>query len=107
WTYGSWDVVVANTYVSSVLDEGAGGFTFFNSHAAALPVKAYTTFDAQVSYRFGHVSILKTARIAVGVNNIGNAMPPYAPNAFTDNRADVSTYSPIGRLWYVMLDTRF
>jgi iron complex outermembrane recepter protein len=43
----------------------------------------------------------------MGVNNIFNRMPPLAPQAYTDNDADVSTYSPIGRLLYVMGRVKF
>jgi iron complex outermembrane receptor protein len=39
-------------------------------------------------------------KAAVGVNNLTNRMPPLAPRTFTDNNADVATYSPIGRLVY-------
>ncbi|MGH8291404.1 MAG: hypothetical protein ACREV7_20820 [Steroidobacteraceae bacterium] len=40
--------------------------------------------------------------LAVGVNNIGNVMPPLAPRAFSNQNtnADIATYSPIGRLAY-------
>ena len=50
---------------------------------------------------------MREARIAVGVNNMFDRRPPAAPRAFPDNGADVSTYSPIGRLWYVQLMGRF
>ena len=100
--------MIGATWVDGVHDQGAGGFTFANSGATALKVKAYNTLDAQVSYRLdGLVDWLKSPKVAVGVNNIADRMPPYAPNAFTDNRADVATYSPIGRMFYVTLDTRF
>jgi iron complex outermembrane receptor protein len=108
WSRGPWDAVLANTFIDSVLDEGAGGFTFANSHVTPLKVKAYTTFDARVAYRFGaFLPHIQEARIAVGVNNIADRKPPPAPNAFPDNRTDVSTYSPIGRLWYVQLMAHF
>lgn len=108
WTKGPWGAVAGFTYVDSVKDEGAGGFTFANGSTAALPVKSYTSFDAQLSYSFGdEAGWLKAPKIAIGVNNITNAMAPYAPNAFTDNRRDVATYSPVGRLFYVTMDTRF
>ena len=108
WTKGPWDAVLGGTYVDSVKDEGAGGFTFAASHATPLKVKEYASLDAQVSYRFEDVAgFLKGPKVAVGVNNIANRMPPYSPNAFTDNRADVATYSPIGRMFYVTLDTKF
>ncbi len=108
WTKGPLEAVLGGTYVDSVEDQGAGGFTFANGSAPALHVKSYTSLDAQVSYHFpDQVGWLKGPKIAVGVNNIANRMAPYAPNAFPDNRADVATFSPIGRLFYVTLDTRF
>jgi len=108
WTDGPWTANLANNYISSVLDEGAGGATFFNGHVAALPVKAYSTFDARLAYQLAKGPwVVKQATFAVGVNNIGNVMPPYAPHAFTDNLADVGTYSPIGRLLYATFDVNF
>ena len=46
-------------------------------------------------------------RILVGVNNMFDRMPPRAAQAFTDNNADVATYSPLGRLWYVTASVKF
>jgi iron complex outermembrane receptor protein len=34
-------------------------------------------------------------------------MPPLAPRAFVDNNADVSTYSPLGRLTYASVELQF
>ena len=107
WQYKGLTLGVANTYIDSVIDEGAGGFTFANTGIAGLPVKSYTTFDLRAAYRLGGTWRLKESTIAVGVNNVGDAMPPYSPNAFTDNRADVGTYSPIGRLFYAQVSARF
>ena len=45
--------------------------------------------------------------VAVGVNNLADRMPPLAPRAFLDNNADVSTFSPIGRLIYGTLSVTF
>jgi len=45
--------------------------------------------------------------VALGVNNIANRMPPSSPQAFTDNNADVATYSPLGRLVYATFDAKF
>jgi iron complex outermembrane receptor protein len=109
WTNGPWDAVLANNFIDGVKDEGAGGFTFANAGVPALSVGSYSTFDARVSYKFGGLGIprLQEARLAVGVNNIGDVSPRLAPKAFPDNGADVSTYNPIGRLWYVQLMTKF
>jgi iron complex outermembrane receptor protein len=109
WSYGPWDAVLANNFIDSVKDEGAGGFTFANSNVAPVGVSTYSTFDARVAYKFGSAGLpaLQEARLAVGVNNMGDRRPPAAFKAFPDNGADVSTYSPIGRLWYVQLMTKF
>ncbi|MDB5476655.1 MAG: hypothetical protein JWP49_2166 [Phenylobacterium sp.] len=109
WSRDRWDAVLANNFIDSVSDQGAGGFTFANAHTVALPVKSYMTWDARVAFKLdgGMLPAMKDARIAVGVNNMFDATPPAAPNAFPDNRADVSTYSPIGRLWYLQLMAHF
>jgi iron complex outermembrane receptor protein len=109
WSLDRWDALVAESYISGVKDEGAGGATFVNSNTSPIPVRAYSTWDAQISYSLGGGVIprVRDARIAFGVNNIGNVMPPAAPKAFPDNGADVSTYSPIGRLIYGQLTAKF
>jgi outer membrane receptor protein involved in Fe transport len=88
WSYGDFDFGVANTYLSAVTDTGTNG------NLAPLPVSRYSTFDLRAAYSW------QKFKAAVGVNNVGNRMPPLAPRTFTDNNADVSTYSPIGRLVY-------
>jgi iron complex outermembrane recepter protein len=88
WTYQEFDFEVANTYLSAVTDTGTNG------NLAPLPVSRYSTFDLRGAYSWGKY------KAALGVNNVGNRMPPTAPRTFTDNNADVSTYSPIGRLVY-------
>jgi iron complex outermembrane receptor protein len=108
WSRDRWDAVLANNFVDSVLDEGPGGATFANSHLSPIRVPSYMTWDLRAEYKLsGIVPAAKEARIAVGVNNIGDKMPPPAPRAFPDNGADVSTYSPLGRLWYVQVMAHF
>jgi len=114
WQMNDWDVTLGNTYIASVEDLGAGGITFdINSNkipptASAFHVNDYMTWDLHVSREFKHTGdLLKSFRISGGIDNIGNAMPPLSPIAFTDNNADVATYSPIGRLVYVAIDTKF
>jgi iron complex outermembrane receptor protein len=93
WTYGDFHVTLGNTFTSAVDDTGPNGIS------APLPVSSYITFDARAAYEI-HPAALKSLRFALGVNNFTNRMPPLAPRTFTDNNADVSTYSPIGRLFY-------
>ncbi|QYE33089.1 TonB-dependent receptor (plasmid) [Polymorphobacter sp. PAMC 29334] len=120
WSLGNFDVVLGNTYVSAVTDLGVGGITY-ETNAAKTPatsfagrIKPYTAFDLRVAYsvrdRDGHPSGFS---IAAGANDVFNRMPPvstsvFTPSAaYTDNTADVSTYSPIGRLVYVQASVKF
>ncbi len=95
WTYKDLSVGVANTYLSSVNDTGPNGTS------APLHVSGFLSWDVRAAYTFQKV------KVAVGVNNLTDRMPPLAPRTFTDNNADVSTYSPIGRLYYATLGVSF
>ena len=120
WGYHGFDLTIANTYVSAVQDLGAGGITY-ETNAARTPatafagrIKPYTAFDLRLAYavrdRDGTPSGFS---IALGVNDVFDRMPPVSTNvftpsaAYTDNTADVSTYSPIGRLIYVQAGIKF
>ena len=98
WDLHGLDVTAANTYVSSVQDTGAGG------NLAGIPVSSYSVWDLRGAYDFhlGGVDSKTKLTLAVGVNNVGNKMPPLAPRAFSNQftNADIGTYSPIGRLVY-------
>jgi iron complex outermembrane recepter protein len=112
WKYQNWDATLANTYISSVKDIGPGGIVFANSTTLkAIPVSSYTTWDVRVAYtdesRSNVLKFVKGWTVAAGMNNIANRMPPLAAQAFTDNNADVATYSPIGRLTYVTASVKF
>ena len=111
WSHENWSVLAGNTFVSSVTDIGAGGIVYDTSKTLkAKQVPAYVTWDVRgtvsgsliAGRRYG-----KPWTLEFGVNNITNALPPLAAQAFPDNNADVSTYSPIGRLFYVGLSGVF
>ena len=120
WSMGNFDVILGNTYVSAVRDLGAGGITY-ETNSAKTPatafagrIKPYTTFDLRVAYqvrdRDRHPNGFS---LAVGANDLFDRMPPVSTNvftpsaAYTDNTADVSTYSPLGRLVYVQASVKF
>jgi iron complex outermembrane receptor protein len=120
WTFGNVDLTVAHTFISKVRDLGVGGITFETNSAKNPPtafvghIAAYNVFDWRAAYNLkdipGHPSGLS---VAVGMNNMFNRMPPISTNvntpsaAYTDLPADVSTYSPIGRLTYVQASLKF
>jgi iron complex outermembrane recepter protein len=96
WQRNGLELSVANTFLSSVTDTGANG------NLAPLPVSSYMTWDLRAAYDWVLSADLHL-KGAIGINNLNNRMPPLAPRTFTDNNADVATYSPIGRLVYATL----
>jgi iron complex outermembrane recepter protein len=110
WASDHWGATLGNTYVSATHDIGAGGIVFETSHTLkSVPVSSYMSWDLRVSYKGNAVQTLglKGWDIALGVNNLANRMPPLSPQAFTDNNADVATYSPLGRLVYATAQAKF
>ena len=97
WSNNGWTAQLANTLVSAVSDIGPGGIVFASSTTLRpLHVPSYLAWDARISYDgqaiFGEYG--KGWNFAIGVNNFTDQTPPLAPQAFTDNNVDVSTYSP-------------
>lgn len=110
WQYGPWTTTLGNTYVSSVTDQGPGGIVFETSTTLKPQrVDRYMSWDLRLAYKGGALAMLgaKGWNLAVGVNNIGNKMPPLARQAFTDNNADAAAYSPLGRMVYANAQLRF
>jgi iron complex outermembrane recepter protein len=115
WRKGAWGAMIANTYIDDVTDIGPGGITFASSTTLVRrPVESFSPWDVAASYTFGQMTgrgfkgnFLSGARLTVGVNNVFDEMPPLSPQAFNESNVDVSTYSPIGRLFYVDLRVKF
>jgi iron complex outermembrane recepter protein len=98
WSYRNLDITLANTFISSVNDAGAAGTL------PGIRVPSYSAWDLRGSYTWmlGSEDSDKSIELALGVNNIGNTMPPIFPRSFTNQftTSDIGTYSPIGRLVY-------
>lgn len=97
WSRGHWRANLGWQHIPGVTDVNGTG-----TERSPFKVKSYDSFDVAAGYTFG--SEWKwfnglTAR--VGVNNVFNKMPPHAGGTFTDSNADIATYNPIGRLFYV------
>lgn len=108
WTKGPWGVSLGQTFIPAVEDIGTGGAT------ASAPVKGddYQSWDISFNYTFKPglpwaPAFLNGLRVSTGVNNVFDEMPPFARTAFNDNNVDISTYSPIGRLFFVRADFKF
>jgi iron complex outermembrane receptor protein len=123
WKYHHWEMLLGDTYMSSMIDIGtpSGGRTYapanYLINHPAVPVSYYTSWDLQFAYTFDRAaagrisSLLKGMRFAVGVNDLFNRMPPYAgisqAAGNNNNNVDVATYSAIGRLVYFTADFKF
>lgn len=115
WTKGPWGALLANTYIDEVTDVGPGGITFENSTTLRRrPVEAFAPWDAAVSYTFarsagdaGWRRWVGGLKVTFGANNLADEMPPMSPQAFNESNVDVSSYSPLGRVWYIKADYRF
>jgi iron complex outermembrane recepter protein len=112
WKRDNVDLTLGNTYISAVTDIGPGGIVFAKSKTLKpLPVASYLTWDLRAAYTDEtpgtRIKEIKGWSVALGINNLANRMPPAAPQAYTDNNADVSTYSPIGRLVYLTGSVKF
>lgn len=110
WRSGPWLATLGNTYVSSVTDIGPGGIVYETSQTLKpIPVSSYMSWDLRLAYNGGRTDFMgiKSYTVSLGVNNVTNKMPPRAPQAYTDNNADVSSYSPLGRMVYVTAQAKF
>jgi iron complex outermembrane receptor protein len=123
WKYHEFETVIGNTYMSSMTDVGtpASGLTYAPANYLlthpAVPISYYTSWDLQLNYTVSKATArrlggwLRGFQFGVGVNDLFNRMPPYAgisqAAANNNNNADVTEYSPIGRLYYVSGTVKF
>jgi len=121
WSKGNWAAQLGSTYVSSMTDILSGQIpALYLANPATPPVSkvaSYQTFDLQASYTVGKKDAgamwgyLKGLKLTVGVNNLGNKMPPFAPKSqpagSNNNNVDVAQYSPVGRLVYFAGSVKF
>jgi iron complex outermembrane receptor protein len=121
WKQGNWAALVGSSYISSMTDILSGQIPAVYLANPATPsvteVASYSTFDLQGSYTFGKKdasaiwSYLKGLKLTIGINNVSNRMPPFAPKSqpagSNNNNVDVATYSPIGRLVFISANVKF
>jgi iron complex outermembrane receptor protein len=101
YSRGGWDVLLADTFIPSLTDDGDG------EH-----VPYYTSVDGSLGYTFSSsdpwvLSYLKGLKLSVGVNDLFNRQPSTDLNVFSTDNADISTYSPLGRFVYVQARYKF
>ena len=121
WRQGNWAAQLGSSHISSVTDILSGQIpAVYLANPATPPVTkvaAYTTYDLQGSYTFGKTDAsamwryLQGLRLTVGINNLSNQMPPFAPKSqpagSNNNNVDVAMYSPVGRLVFISGSVKF
>ena len=95
WTRGGWEAVIGNTFITHVTDIDDG------EH-----INYYPSWDIALSYKFSQsdpsfLSMFKGLTLKVGVNDLFNRQPSTDYDTFSQDNADISTYSPIARFVYV------
>ena len=101
YTLRGWRVTLANTAIPALTDDDDG------EH-----INAYYSWDASVGYTFNgsepsYLGRLKGLRVDVGVNDLLNRQPSTDYDIFSTDNADISTYSPLGRVIYMEASYKF
>jgi len=101
WTVHDFTAELAHTYYTPTTDT-----TQVDGYDPNIP--AYSVFDASISYRIkGHSKWFRGVQFTVGVNNIGNKLPPKSATFDGLSNADITEFNPIGRLYYAAAKYRF
>lgn len=103
WNMGGIQAGVTARYFGGFTECASGVCSADDSNQHRIP--AYTPLDVFVGYTLRDWAA-GTTNAVVGVQNIGNADPPYIATAFAAN-SDPSSYDYIGRFVYVRLTHTF
>lgn len=105
WEDGPWSVDVGQTYYSGTTDT-TWDPTWEPDYHQKIP--AYTTYDIGVGYDWkGSWWRVKGGKLAIGVNNVGNKLPTKSATFDSFSNADITEFSPIGRLYYASFSVKF
>jgi len=96
WDFKGFSTDLKINHIGSYKEDPDGGTTYTS------PIKAWTTFDLQVSY-----TVKKTGtRLTLGVENLFAKDPPIAKSSFADNY-DRGSHNILGRLVHVGIKQSF
>jgi len=118
WRHGEDELSIGNSYMSSMVDIGSGSIpAVYLATNPQTRVSSYTAWNAQFSHAVkrdrtdGFLGCLKGMKFTVGINNLADKMPSLAPRSYpagsNNANADVSTYSPIGRLYFISCSLKY
>ncbi|HXE84638.1 MAG TPA: TonB-dependent receptor [Gemmatimonadales bacterium] len=98
WSKGRWGLGGLVDYIGSYLDTSA-----YLDNGQDWKVDSWTTVDVHGSYTFGHEGKPWSSRVILGVNNVGDTLPPLV--AFSSYGFDAEYASVLGRFYYVSVTT--
>jgi iron complex outermembrane receptor protein len=105
WDNAGWSVNLAQTYYSKTTDTTWDPSWEPDYHQK---IPTYVIYDANVSYAWdAGWKKLKSFKVTLGVNNIGDKLPTKSATFDSYSNADITEFSPIGRLYYVNLQMKF
>jgi iron complex outermembrane receptor protein len=105
WDKDGWSLNLGQTYYSSTIDTTWDPSWEPDYHQE---IPTYIIYDASVGYEWkAGWKRLKSAKVSFGVNNIGDEMPTKSATFDSLSNADITEFSPIGRLYYVTLALKF
>lgn len=118
WRFGSWGVTIGNLYATSMTDIKTSQIpSVYLQTNPVSKVSSYLAWDVQASYTVQEKesraiwSFLRGLMLSVGVNNVTNRMPPLAPLSQPPGsnyvNADISSYSAIGRLFFISANIKY
>ena len=105
WQREDWTVDFGHTFYSGTTDT-TWTPDFLPDYQQKIP--AYSTYDASVTYNWkAGWKHLKAIKVAAGVTNFTNRLPTKSATFDSFSNADVTEFSPIGRLYYLSFATKF
>jgi len=105
WQREGWAVDFGQTFYSGTTDTT---WTPDSLPDYQQKVPAYSVYDVNASYNWkAGWKHLKAVKMAIGVNNIANRLPPKSATFDSFSNADITEFSPIGRLYFVTFSTKF
>lgn len=105
WSRGGFIFDVGHTFYSATTDT-TWSPAYLPDYEQRIP--SYSVYDASLSYEWNRGwRRLEGFKVTVGVNNLANRLPSKSATFDSLSNADITEFSPIGRLFYVSASMKF
>jgi len=105
WSRGGFMVDLGHTFYSSTTDT-TWTPAWLPDYEQRIP--SYSVYDASLSYEWRRGwRALEGIKVTLGVNNLANRMPSKSATFDSLSNADITEFSPIGRLYHVSASLKF